>query len=80
MRRTSFCNLGAQVLLDLFRVGALDQSLNPPHLHMQRATISAIVDALVERASASLQLLNKTINPLQRGKLRELTLILFPCH
>lgn len=57
-------NLGARVSLDFFRVGTLHRSLSPSHL--LRVTISEIFDTPVQRASASLELLIKINNPLQR--------------
>lgn len=57
-------NSGARVSLDFFRMGTLHRSLNPSHL---RVTISEIFDTPVQRASASLELLIKINNPLQRG-------------
>lgn len=57
-------NSGSRVSLDFFRMGTLHRSLNPSHL---RVTISEIFDTPVQRASASLELLIKINNPLQRG-------------
>lgn len=58
----TFCIRGLRISLDRFRVGFLDRSLHNSHLHIQRVTIFEILDAPVhtlQRASASLQLLNK---------------------